>query len=365
MFAAFDARRRVTLAVVALGSTPRLRDCIASLVAHQASVDFSIVCVVNPSSDDHDELAVPEGVLLVREPLNVGWPGGLHVARARIQSELMVWVQDDMVALDGWLDALVAAADEHPQHAAFGSCSVDADGRPTGVSFGAADPPHDIRLWKLHPDPTVQTPDGVTAVDWVTSTGMMVRLDAWDEIGGANPTYYPLNHVDHEYCAHLSAHGHSVALVSDARIGHLQSQSSPSMFRRFVGEYRDPEFNAQWGGVLAARAAGAVTVEHACKPWFPGTTQADDPVAQVRTVAGTEASTMLIAFARWSSRFVDAAVGHQRDVDTHEHSVAIAALERRAASSAAELHAIQRSMSWRVTRPLRALGRLLGRRPRG
>jgi GT2 family glycosyltransferase len=352
VFIPFDAGARVTLAVVSLGTPQRLLDCLASLVAHEAREDFSVVCVVNPASHD-DSVALdfpfPDGVLVVRESLNVGWPGGLHVARSLIHSELFVWVQEDMVVLDGWLDALVAAADEHPEFAAFGSCSVDAAGRPTGVSFGAADPPHDIRLWRLNPDPSVQVPEGVTRVDWITSKGMLVRLGAWDEVGGANPACYPLNHVDHEFCAHLGAHDLAVAVVSDARVLHLQSQSTPSMFRRFVGEYRDPVFNAVWGPVLAARAAGATTVEHDCMPWFPGETQSSDPLGRIRAVAGAEASLMLIAFAKWSSRFVDAAVEHQKNIDTHELNLLRARLNGRGSVLRTIRHAIARRVLRRPT----------------
>ena len=332
MLIPFDAHARITLGIVALGTPQRLVECLDSLAAHDTRHEFSVICVVNPATADASvalDFTPPPGVHVVFQEINVGWPGGLHVVRSLIHSELLVWVQEDMTVCDGWLDALVAAADEHPEYAAFGSCSVDAEGNATGVSHGQAVPPHDIRQWKLTEDTTDTVPNGVTRADWVTSKGMLVRLSAWDEIGGPNPTYYPLNHVDHDYCAHLGAHGYDVAIVSEARLVHLGSQSAPSMFRRFIGEYRDPAFNATWGPVLAARAAGALTVEHECKPWFPGTTQTDDPVGQIRAIAGAEASLMLIAFAKWAQRFTDAGVEHQKNVDNHEHSLALAAIETR------------------------------------
>lgn len=351
MLVPFNADTRVTLGIVALGTAQRLKECLDSVASHVSRHDFSVVCVVNPATADASaalDFAIPEGVLLIEQKINVGWPGGLHVVRSRIRSELLVWVQEDMLVLDGWLDALVDAADTHKEHAAFGSSSIDEIGRPTGVSFGSADPPHDIRLWKLTAEQTDAVPPGVTKADWVTGKGMLVRLNAWDEIGGANPTYYPLNHVDHDYCTHLRAHGMSVAVVSEARVIHHGSQSAPSMFRRFVGEYRDPAFNTSWGPVLAQLATGAANAAHDCKPWFAEATQTNDPISHIERICGIEASLMLVAFAKWSNRFVDSAVSHQRDVDNHELLASIATIDARWR---------RRSLLWQLSRPLRVLRR--------
>ena len=320
------SQARVTLAVVALGTPQRLRDCLAALSQHHSKHDFSIVCVVNAASGDAElahELDFPKHVLPLRLNINFGWPAGLHVARASATTEYFVWVQEDMIVLEGWLDALIDAADEHSEFVAFGSHCVDATGASAGISAGRSVPTHDVSQWNLTDRTTVTPPAGIAEYDWVTAKGLLTRTAVWDEIGGANPALYPLNHVDKDYCTHLRAHGYRVALVAGAKLTHLQGQSSPPMFRRFISEYRDPRFNANWGEALANLEVGAENAEHECKPWFPGTTQRDDPLRQLEHIVAIEASTMLIAFAQWAPHFVELSLEHQRNVDAHEASATI------------------------------------------
>ena len=351
----FDADARVCLAVVALGTPQRLRDCLESLAGHSSRHPFSVICVVNPAVDEETATAfdVPPGVSVVRPSLNLGWPGGLHFARQRTRAEYLVWVQEDMRVLDGWLDELVDAADANPAIAAFGSFAVDDDGEPAGISAGRAHPPHDVSRWNETDTTASRRPTAIETADWVTSKGLLTRTTAFDEIGGPNPSLFPLNHVDKEYTTHLRAHGHAVALVPTARLVHLQSQSAPSMFRRFVSEYRDPQVNATIGPLAESLAAGASTVEHDCKPWFPGTSQNTDPDAAVAAAVARESTTMLIAFAKWADRFTDAAVGHQRDVDNHAASIE----RHEAALALSAALAPHEAAPSRVTRALRALRR--------
>lgn len=348
----FDASTRVCLAVVALGTPQRLRDCLESLAAHESRHAFSVVVVVNPAvgTDTALEFPFPPDVLVVRPPLNLGWSGGLHHARQRTDAEYLVWVQEDMGVLAGWLDALVDAADATPDVAAFGSFAVDAEGEPDGVNGGMAEPARDVRYWNDTDTSAARRPVELERLDWVTSKGLLTRTSAWDEVGGPDPSLFPLNHVDKDYSTHLRAHGHGIALVPTARLRHLQSQSAPSMFRVFVSDHREPGFNATYGPIVEALAAGATTVEHECKPWFPGTSQRDDPDAAVAAVVARESSTMLIAFAKWANRYTAQQVQHQAEVDVN----LIESGRREVAAT------YENTLSWRVTKPIRAIKRRLG-----
>ena len=142
MFVAFDRDVRVSLGVVTLGTPDRLRGCLDALRTHVSRHDFTVAVVVNADTPDGapPDVDAPEGVLVDPVPVNLGWAGGLHRARALTDAELLVWVQDDMVPEPGWLDALVDAADAHPKIGGFGSVRVD-DGGPARcrTNAGSAD----------------------------------------------------------------------------------------------------------------------------------------------------------------------------------------------------------------------------------
>lgn len=368
MFVAFDRSVRINLGVVTLGAPDRLFTCLEALLAHVSRHDFTVGVVMNVDTPDGTapEVELPSGVLVDRVPGNLGWSGGLHRARALSDAELFVWVQDDMLPAPGWLDALVDAADAHPEAAVFGSVRVDDSGAVLRYNAGDARPPGRVGEWSATDRTEESLPTGVTAYDWVTSKGLLTRTAVFDEVSGPDPRLFPLNHVDKDYVTHVRCHGYDVVLVPAARLTHAQSQSSSPAMRSFVAGWREPLFDARWAGPVGAldgRSSGLV--KHHCADWR--TTEADPLV----TAVGLEASRMLVPFMR--EREVAFAELHASAADVHAAAqVAVAdataaydaameeaeRLRRRLQRSRARVQALEGSRSWRLTRPLRALRRL-------
>ena len=295
MFVPFERRVRVHLGVVTLGTPARLRACLDALVDHRSRHDFVVSCLVNPATavDPPDQPDVPQGVHVERPGANLGWAGGLHRLRALSRGELFVWVQDDMTPLAGWLDALVDAADAHPEVGCFGALRVDEAGHVLLHNGGRAEPPDRVAQWNGSDTTARHPPTGFTTLDWVTSKGCLTRTAAFDEVSGPDPRLWPLNHVDKDYCTHLRAHGWDVALVPEARLLHLGSQSSPSAFREFLGGWRDGWFDARWGAAVAEMSGrSSAEVEHPCAEWR------SLEVDPVEAAATREAGRMTVPFSR-------------------------------------------------------------------
>ena len=293
MFVGFERGVRVNLAVVTLGTPDRLWDCVAALRGHRSRHDFTVSVVINADGAERPTAAVSveDGVAIDRVPINAGWSGGLHRARALSDAELLVWVQDDMVPEPGWLDALVDAADRHPRVGGFGSVRADADGRAEPPNAGSARPPDAVQQW--NDSDTTTDWEGVTTHDWVTSTGFLTRARAWDDLGGADPRLWPVNHGDKDYCTHLRSHGWDVALVAEARVRHAGAASAPTAFRAFVAGWREPWFNARWAGAVAELAdRSSAEVPHPCGDWA-----VPEPTPLEATI-GSESSRMLVPLSR-------------------------------------------------------------------
>lgn len=381
---------RVSIGVVAFGVTERLLACLDSLRRHESSTSFAITCVVNPSGQGSEPIdQIGSGVRVVTPPTNLGWAGGLHAARAvaPATAEYFVWVQDDMRVADGWLDALLAAADAHRDAAAFGSVGVDDAGRPVLFSAGMAEPADRMDLWNDTDRTPESLPSAPSRFDWVTSKGLLTRLDAWDEIGGTDPTLFPLNHVDKVYCAHLRCHGWQVMLVPDARLHHAGNRSAPGPMRTFLVGWRSAILDARWGGPLQKLGTGnAASVDHECAPWR--LVQGDALSAEIERIVGLEAARMLVPFNTSARELRDQLQAQLADLHeqhaqleaefaaraeaTAKQTAALKArraelksrvrmLRRRARSAESRVAALERSSSWRITRPLRAVSRGLRR----
>ena len=379
MFVAFDRDVRVSLGVVTLGRPDRLRGCLEALVAHPSRHDFTVVVVVNADTPDGaaPPFDAPEGVLLHPVPVNLGWAGGLHRARALVDAELLVWVQDDMLPEPGWLDALVDAADTHPGVGGFGAVRVDEDGLVVVHNAGRAEPPDAVERWNDTDATADAAPDAVTTYDWVTSKGFLTRAAAFDAVGGPDPRLWPLGHVDKDYCTHLRCHGIDVALVPEARLRHAGSLSAPAPFRAFLAQWREPWFNQRWAAAVSALTGhSSAVVDHPCAEWRSLTADA------LTVASAAEASRMLVpasrSLARAATELDAVRLGMLADMEAHAERVAVAhetstahAAHLQTALAAAEaerdrarrrvrrlrrrLSAVESSASWRWTRPFRAL----------
>lgn len=296
MFVPFDPAARLHLGVVSLGTPARLLECLEALRTHESRHDFVVSVCVNPDAMTPGPLlpgAVPEGIRVERPAANLGWGAGLSRLRTLADSEFFVWVQDDMVPEPGWLDALLDAADAHPNVGMFGALRVDDEGAVILHNGGLARPPGSVDGWN-ETDTTVEaTPSEVTVLEWVTSKGCLVRTAVFDEVGGPDPRLWPLNHVDKDFCVHVRCHGWDIALVPDSRLRHAQSQSSPFSFREFLTDWRDDWFDRRWAEA-ATELSGRTSalVEHPCAEWRA------EEVDLVEALSGREATKMLVPFAR-------------------------------------------------------------------
>lgn len=127
---------RVTVAVVAYQSGDFLQPCIDSL-ASQGFADFEVVIADNGGGDGSvAALRLPDARFTVRDMgANLGFAAANNAVAAASGAELLALLNPDAVAEPGWLAALVAAADAHPQCASFGSVqlSLDDPGQLDGV----------------------------------------------------------------------------------------------------------------------------------------------------------------------------------------------------------------------------------------
>jgi len=376
---AFDPDVRVSLGVVALGTPDRLRGCLEALVGHVSRHDFTVAVVVNADTADGapQPVVAPAGVLVDHVALNLGWPGGLHRARALTDAELLVWVQDDMTPEPGWLDALVDAADAHPGVGAFGSVRVDERGEVLLSNAGAADPPDDISRWNDTDRTAERLPAAVTSYDWVTGRGLLTRARTFDEVSGPDPRIWPLSYVDKDYCAHVRCHGWDVALVPAARVRHTMLQTAPTQLRIFLLGWHEERLDRRWSAALTELSGlSSGLVEHSCAEWRATT------AGPLEAAVGAEASRMLVPASRSLTRtaadldavrlamLADMEAHADRVALAHETSTAHAAYLQEALTTAEaqrdrarrrvrrlrrRLGAVESSASWRWTRPLRAL----------
>jgi GT2 family glycosyltransferase len=329
-----DDEPQVLAVIPTLGTNlPRLARCLEALKAQTSTTKLAVVIVLNTPDDTILDPSIVSVATILRPGLNLGWAGGLHLGRTSSSTAAHLWlVQDDMTPELGCLAELEAELAADPNLAVVSPLVVDDSGMVPAGSCGGVlrrEPLIDIDHWYPGQATAPDKLDALDSLDYVPSRGMLVDLAFWDQVGGMFPGYYPVVWADVDFCATARETGRSFRIVRGAQTRHDGQGSTPSSFGQLLYERHRDLFRARWGA------------------------ERDTPRPERTPIPPTLAALVAEAAAALAS---DLAARYSTLVrDNYETHLQVSA-------AANEIGELRRSTSWRVTRPLRMLGRRL--RPR-
>ena len=165
---------RVLIVVATLGRRPDYLPLTLRSIREQ-SVPADIVIVAPTGIPEVEEQAREFGATLLPDPgsltaaINLGFNEGLT------DHDFVNWLNDDDLLESGSLAATTGLLDSHPEAVvAFGSCRyIDGAGRELWVSKAGSWAPR-VLLW---------------GPDLIPQPGMLVRVEAWRQVGGLDESY--------------------------------------------------------------------------------------------------------------------------------------------------------------------------------
>jgi len=237
-----------SVVVLAFRRVDVLARCLSALAAHRSAYPFEVVVVVNGATPEVRAFVAQrvEGGVVVHAQVNLGFAGGCNRGVAASSGRYLVLLNDDAVVEDGWLDALVSAAEDDPAVGALGSLVLDPDGavqdlgghlEPDGM------PVVDGRgLARTSPLATTRRP-----IDYASGCAVLVRRSAWDEVGGMDERFYPAYFEDVDLCLRLRAAGWEVWFEPGAVVRHDESASTDPVLKSLAWDWNKARFLARWG----------------------------------------------------------------------------------------------------------------------
>jgi len=238
---------RVEAVVVSHNSASHIETCVQHLLAGGVA---SVRVVDNGSTDQSVVLARGAGGLVSQSAANLGFGRGVNLAMAHVTSELCLLANPDCIIDSGCLERLSAALEDDPRLAAVvpamrypdGSFGVAGGVWPTvlkeWLAFCRIDSavPSGLRSWLsrqhwlllarrfegyLDPRPR----KGLSLVDWISGWCMLVRVDAFQLVGGFDDDFF-LYFEDVDLCARWRHAGLRVGVVGDVEARHDESAST-------------------------------------------------------------------------------------------------------------------------------------------
>lgn len=213
-----------TVIVVTWQGADLLPACLDGL--RQQTAPYRLVVVDNASTDGTatvlEHYAEAE---VVRTETNLGFAGGAGVGLGRVTTPYAVLLNDDAVPEPGWLAALTAALDAHPDAGAVASKVLLADGPPTAInSAGGSVTPDGYgydRGWQEPDDGRYDEGEVFVA----PGTAMALRRTAIEAVGGLAAEYF-LYYEDTDLSWRLWLGGWTVRYEPRAVVRHRHAASA-------------------------------------------------------------------------------------------------------------------------------------------
>jgi GT2 family glycosyltransferase len=153
------------------------------------------------------------------------------------RGKYVLLLNPDCVALQDVASPLIACLEAHPEAGACGAVIRDADGtiqrsarRFPGITTGFAGRASWLtRAWPDNPftahNLVLDEPQEPMVVDWVSGACMMVRRDAFEQVGGMDEQFF-LYWEDADLCRRLRREGWLTLYCPPASVAHVTGQSS-------------------------------------------------------------------------------------------------------------------------------------------
>jgi GT2 family glycosyltransferase len=215
----------VSVVVVAYESGPMLGDCLAALAA-QTVRDVEVILVDNASRDGAAQSAAKAhpDVVFIANPENRGFAAAVNQGARQARGRWLALLNPDAFAEPGWLQALLAAAEAHPQARCFASRQLMAEdpGRLDGLGDVMSAAGFAFRGGYGRPDPGLSAPAYVFSA---CGGAMMIDRRLFLEMGGFDERLF-CYYEDVDLGYRLQLRGEPTLLAPSAVVRHVGSASS-------------------------------------------------------------------------------------------------------------------------------------------
>ncbi len=202
------------------------KQCLVKLAEVTHGVEYEVIIVDNASSDGTAEFLSQLGgdVQIIRNSENLGFAKGCNQGAKAAKGRYLVFLNNDTIPLDGWLQAMVEEVEQHPDVAVVGSKLLYEDGtiQHAGVGFSRIffTPYHLYRMARAD----------MPAVNYrrefqcVTGACMLIRREVFEKVGGFDEGYRN-GFEDVDLCLKVGEEGWKIVYQPTSVVYHLESQT--------------------------------------------------------------------------------------------------------------------------------------------
>ena len=191
----------------------------------------------------------------LRNPVNRGFVDSCNNGAAQASGDVLVFLNNDLALLPGWLEPLLRVLQEHPEAGGVGGKLIYPDGtiqEAGGVVFrdGSA-----MNYGRDHAD--LQNPgfNFLRVVDYCSGAMLATPRALFNELGGFGVEYRPGYYEDTDYCFKVREAGRKVYFQPESAVVHREGGTAGTDLKRGMKRYQvvnQKKFMTRWARALKA-----------------------------------------------------------------------------------------------------------------
>ena len=221
-----NPRFKASIVIPVFNKLELTRQCLTTLASATTMPEYEVIVVDNASTDGTAEFLAALGgdVQVIRNQENHGFAIACNQGAKAARGEFLLFLNNDTIPTEGWLNALVDEVERHPDVAVVGSKLLYEDGtiQHAGVAFS--------RIWFSPYHIYRGFPAAAPVVNrrrefqCVTAACMLVRREVFECVGGFDDGYRN-GFEDVDLCLKIGERGWKIVYQPNSVVYHLESQT--------------------------------------------------------------------------------------------------------------------------------------------
>lgn len=236
-------------------------DCIRTLVQNIKNVSYEIIVGDDESTDDTKKIKnFIKNVKVNINHTDHGFLMNCNRAAELAEGEYIVFLNNDTLVMENWLESLVELIESDEQIGMVGSKLIYPDGRlqeAGGILW------KDASAWNYgrYQDANMPEYNYVRECDYISGASIMIRSELWKEIGGFDQRFIPAYCEDSDLAFEVRKHGYKVMYQPKSVVMHFEGISNGTELDSGLKKYQvenNVKFKEKWADELEKHNENAV-----------------------------------------------------------------------------------------------------------